>query len=208
MPRYSYAQIKDLWVLHGGDPKTASVAAAIAMAESGGNSDAVSKPNSNGTLDRGLFQVNSIHGGHSTTDLAGNIKFAIQLSKNGTNWKPWSVWWKVPFKEGPGEGVWKQHFDGQGTLPGTVEIDIPEPSSGPSLSNPLDVLTKLVAPIEMLSKGGAWISDSRNMVRVVQVVIGGVMIIAGLVMLNMSLALKVAEPVAKAVVGSKGIPIP
>lgn len=38
---------------------------AIAMAESGGRPDAINDKNANGSIDRGLFQINSIHQGNS-----------------------------------------------------------------------------------------------------------------------------------------------
>ena len=43
----------------------------------------------NGTVDRGYWQVNSIHGALSTYDPAGNAPAAVQLSGDGTNWSPW-----------------------------------------------------------------------------------------------------------------------
>lgn len=95
MTVYSQSQIEKLWVQYGGNPQYAKMASAIAMAESGGNSapahDKV--PDSNGTYDRGLFQINSIHGAMSTEDVATNVRAAIQISGNGTNWRPWCTAW-------------------------------------------------------------------------------------------------------------------
>ncbi|MES2367815.1 MAG: transglycosylase SLT domain-containing protein [Pseudomonadota bacterium] len=70
---------------------------AICMAESRGNPDATGY-NQNGTADRGLMQVNSIHadmvGGNlaSLYDPATNIKIAYSLSKGGTDWTAWSTY--------------------------------------------------------------------------------------------------------------------
>lgn len=83
------AQIRDLWVRHGGDPATANVAAAVARAESGGRPAATNRSNSNGSVDRGLFQINSIHGANSSYNLDTNVTFAVQLSHSGHNWSPW-----------------------------------------------------------------------------------------------------------------------
>ena len=44
---------------------------------------------SNGTVDRGYWQINSIHGVLSTYDAAGNARAAVQLSGDGTDWSPW-----------------------------------------------------------------------------------------------------------------------
>jgi hypothetical protein len=85
---YSMPELEQLWRDAGGDPSEAHLAAAIAMAESGGRSDAVGH-NPNGTVDRGLWQVNSIHGAGSTLDPADNARAAVAISRNGTNFTPW-----------------------------------------------------------------------------------------------------------------------
>lgn len=70
---------------------------AICMAESRGKPDATGY-NGDGTIDRGLMQVNSIHAdmvaGNLTAlyDPAVNIKIAYSLSKGGTDWTPWSTY--------------------------------------------------------------------------------------------------------------------
>lgn len=84
----SAAQIRDLWVRHGGDPAQANVAAAVARAESGGRPDATNRSNGDGSVDRGLFQINSVHGASSTYDLDANVAYAVQLQR-AQGWKPW-----------------------------------------------------------------------------------------------------------------------
>jgi hypothetical protein len=85
----SFEEVKRLWIQHGGDPGQANVAAAVATAESGRRPGATNASNTNGTIDRGLFQMNSIHGGCSTYDLDENVRCAVKLSRNGSYWKPW-----------------------------------------------------------------------------------------------------------------------
>lgn len=92
MANLTFTQIEDLWKQAGGDPVYAVMAAAIAMAESGGNPDAT-HTNSNGTVDRGVWQINSIHGSQSTTDPLANARAAVSISSNGTNWRPWCTAW-------------------------------------------------------------------------------------------------------------------
>lgn len=92
MTNYTYSQLKQLWTEAGGSASYASMAAAVAMAESGGRSDAVGN-NTNGTVDRGLWQINSIHGSLSSTDPIANARAAVQISNNGTNWRPWCTVW-------------------------------------------------------------------------------------------------------------------
>lgn len=109
--RYSNAQIQALWIAQGGSTSAAPMAAAIALAESGGDPNAVDY-DSNGTVDRGLFQVNSIHGALSTFDPGRNTLGAIQISRNGTDWTPWTTFHT---------GAYKQFLDGSSaTATGTA----------------------------------------------------------------------------------------
>ena len=48
--------------------------------------------NTNGTVDRGLWQINSIWGGLSTYDAAGNARAAVQISHDGADWRPWTTY--------------------------------------------------------------------------------------------------------------------
>lgn len=89
---YSFSQLEDLWRQAGGNPLSAGMAAAIAMAESGGNPSAT-HTNSNGTVDRGLWQINSIHGAQSTLDPLANARAAVAISGNGSSWRPWCTAW-------------------------------------------------------------------------------------------------------------------
>lgn len=85
---YTYAQLMSLWIQAGGSKLNAAMAAAIAMAESGGNPSSTDD-DSNGTADRGLWQINSSHGSLSSYDPLTNARAAVQLSNNGTTWRPW-----------------------------------------------------------------------------------------------------------------------
>ena len=95
---YTYAQLKALWNNNGGNPAAADMAAAIALAESGGNADA-KNVNTNGSIDRGLWQINSVHGGQSTFDPIANVKAAINISNNGKSWSPWVTYTTGAFKK-------------------------------------------------------------------------------------------------------------
>ena len=75
------------------------VAYAICMAESRGNPNANNAgTNSDGSVDRGLMQVNSIHADMVGGDLdklydpKTNLDVAYSLSKQGTDWTPWSAY--------------------------------------------------------------------------------------------------------------------
>lgn len=88
---YTYKQLEQLWVQAGGNPKYAAIAAAIAEAESSGNAGATNN-DSNGSTDRGLWQINSSHGSQSTYDPLANARAAVAISSNGSNWSPWTTY--------------------------------------------------------------------------------------------------------------------
>lgn len=113
------------------------VAVAVAMAESGGNPTATNQ-NTNGSTDRGLWQINSIHlgrlkvAGNRLYDPTFNAQVAFDLSKGGTDWTPW-----VAYKSGRA-GAWLTANPtaaggilgaaGDITIPGT-DITIPTPGA-------------------------------------------------------------------------------
>ncbi len=85
---YGKSQIMNLWTREGGSAKVANLAASVALAESGGN-PAASNRNTDGSIDRGLWQINSIHGALSTFSPAANARSAVKISSGGRNWRPW-----------------------------------------------------------------------------------------------------------------------
>lgn len=101
---YGYSALEGLWRRAGGNVNSQSIAAAVALAESGGNPNA-SNRNTNGTIDRGLWQVNSIHGGLSTFDVMGNARAAVKISGNGRSWMPWVTYWNGAYKRFLRSGV-------------------------------------------------------------------------------------------------------
>lgn len=82
------AGLEQLWESAGGSRSAAFTAAEIAMAESSGRQYATMH-NTDGSTDRGYFQINSVHGYQSTYDAYGNARAAVQISGNGSNWQPW-----------------------------------------------------------------------------------------------------------------------
>lgn len=86
--QFNYAQLEGIWQLAGGNAQYSAMAAAIAMAESGGNSNA-SNTNSNKTIDRGLWQINSSNGSGSSFDIMTNARAAVAMSSSGQTWRPW-----------------------------------------------------------------------------------------------------------------------
>jgi LysM repeat protein len=84
---YSCSALEQLWEQAGGSSANAFMAAEIAMAESGGNPNAISPTN-----DFGLWQINGSNGALATLNPLQNAKSAIALSGNGTNWGPWTTY--------------------------------------------------------------------------------------------------------------------
>jgi hypothetical protein len=82
-----------------GIPESAlATALSIMMAESGGIPGRINDKNTNGSIDRGLWQINSIHSQYDPIRLLDpnyNAKAMADLSSGGTNWKPW-----VAYNEG------------------------------------------------------------------------------------------------------------
>jgi hypothetical protein len=112
-PNLNFYQIEAIWIAAGGDPSQASNAAAIALAESGGNPDAVGD---NGDS-IGLWQIDTYyHPSYSKSALtnpATNAAAAIAISGNGGNWTPWSTYCKSGNGVNcvdPGGGTFTQHF--------------------------------------------------------------------------------------------------
>jgi hypothetical protein len=85
------SQLEALWESAGGSPRAAFLAAEIAMAESGGRQYATNL-NGGKSTDRGYFQINSSHGPLSTFDAHGNARAAVLISRDGTDWTPWTTY--------------------------------------------------------------------------------------------------------------------
>lgn len=85
-------QILDAVIAAGFPASTWNTAVAVALAESGGKTDATNH-NTDGSTDYGLFQINSVHADllrtHNWQDAVDNARMALAVSSNGANWSPW-----------------------------------------------------------------------------------------------------------------------
>jgi hypothetical protein len=77
---FSHDELAQLWIKAGGDPAKADLMAAIAQAESGGNSGA-RNVNGDGSIDRGPWQINSAWKGWSRYGGISNAKSAVHVYK-------------------------------------------------------------------------------------------------------------------------------
>jgi len=164
----------------GADLQTA---VAVALAESGGNTTATNR-NTNGTVDTGLWQINSVHGFSNLTDPATNARAAkTVLGRQG--WSAWSV-----FKSGKFLLYMPTAGAAVLSLPGGVATGDPlaDKASGAVQSgvSTLGDITGAKAAGQALSlaaKAGTWINDPRNWLRIAYVVLGGALVIGALVMI-------------------------
>jgi hypothetical protein len=95
MAKLNFKQIENVWTRNGGSKKLAPVMAAIALAESGGYTQA-HHTNSNGTVDRGLWQINSsnykLYKGHNIFDPNVNAHAAKRLAEGGKGLGNWTTY--------------------------------------------------------------------------------------------------------------------
>jgi len=95
MAKYNFKQLENLWTRNGGEKKLAPVMAAIALAESGGYTQA-HHTNSDGTVDQGLWQINSsnykLYKGHNIYGVNENTKVAIRLANGGKGLGNWTTY--------------------------------------------------------------------------------------------------------------------
>lgn len=109
-------QLRGAWLTAGGAPEDADTAAAIAMAESGGNTAAIlntAYPNRPGyhepapgnlpEYSEGLWQVNIVANpgyiGLGLLTVSGNARAAVYLSGYGANFTPWSTYQSGAYEE-------------------------------------------------------------------------------------------------------------
>jgi len=98
---YSYGQLEGLWIAAGGSTATAPLAAALAEAESGGNSLAaypgttVAPGQGSNTDATGLWQILGVPSGFSPsqlTDPLENAKMAVAKWKAAGGFSPWQTY--------------------------------------------------------------------------------------------------------------------
>jgi hypothetical protein len=93
--KYTYAELEGLWIKAGGSKGTAPIAAAIALAESGGCSGDVNPADNGGTQTSwGLWQISD--GTHNKPaanimDPAGNAQAAV-AKYQASGWSPWGTY--------------------------------------------------------------------------------------------------------------------
>jgi hypothetical protein len=187
-PHYTAMQLQQLWLQAGGNAATAPLAAAIALAESGGNPNALNH-NTNGSIDRGLWQINSVHGTQSTLDPLANAQAAVAISNHGSNWQPWTTYVSGAYKQFLGEAQ-----SSASTATGTASYLGPSPTSGLGIPNPLDTLKGIEQVGQALADIAKLVTSGKFWLRVLEVIAGVALLIMGL----MSLSGRTTTPVTVA----------
>lgn len=133
---YSFSQLEQLWKQAGGNPASAPIAAAIALAESTGNPSALNNDPNTGDYSVGLWQVNyfgSLYQSRTAqfgppaqlTNPLANAKAAVAISDNGTNFSPWSTY---------KSGAYQSYLSGGGAAsPSSLTQAPPRPSGNATL---------------------------------------------------------------------------
>jgi hypothetical protein len=168
-------------------------AIAVAAAESGGNSNARALTSREDS--RGLWQINvRAHPEFASSNLydpATNARAAkAVLSKQG--WGAWSVYGRV--KSGlfipQATAAAAQYTTGNAIASGIVDQSNP----GGVISGAVETGSAIASVGQLAAKAGTWITDPRNWIRVVYVVLGGALVVGALVIF----AYPVVQPAVKA----------
>lgn len=209
MPKLSQGQIAAYAQSAGLSAKDAKIAAAIAMAESGGNTRAHNPVPPDNSY--GLWQINmlgslgpdrrkklGISSNSQLLDPAVNARAMAMISSGGTNWQPWSTFTN---------GAYKKYMDGDTTAPagwGDIGEGLGDMFGG-SAGIVVPGLEGLTSMAELAVGAGRWIANPDNWIRVGQVWIGVLLIGVGV---NLAVRKKVApmvSQVAGAVPGGKAV---
>jgi hypothetical protein len=143
-----------------------ATAVAVCLAESGGNPDALSPPNRNGTRDHGLWQINSVHKGllaqGNWRNPVDNARMAYSIYKGrGNTFKPWSA-----YNNGK-----HMLFMPRAKVAAKLPTDTPQPTG--TVVTPAG----LPGPVDEIAKGFAFFTDPGNWKRLGLFTIGGVMVL-------------------------------
>jgi hypothetical protein len=198
---FSQSEIYTLAIKSGLTPARAKIAAAIAMAESGGNPNAHNTNSGTGDNSYGLWQINMLgamgperraaYGLKSNDDLFNpttNAKVMSGLSKQGQNFNAWSTYKNGSHTKNLANAVhkdegsladniaeWTKNLLGQGK-DAAVEVV-------PGAKEAAAVADATVHAVGLAAKTAQWVSNPKNWERIAFVIGGGAIVITGTVMI-------------------------
>lgn len=199
MPIISDVQIAEHASRAGFRGADLNMAVAVAIAESGGNTSA--RNLSSREDSRGLWQINvRAHPEFASSNLydpATNARAArAVLAKQG--WRAWSVFTngKALLLQPRATLAASQVQAGSAIASGIVDQSNP----GGIINQAVSTGASIQQAASLAARAGTWISDPRNMMRIVFVMLGGALVVGALVMVALPAATSVASPVVKAAV--------
>lgn len=168
---FSFSELEEIWVKADGPEEDKSTAAAIALAESKGDPSAEDR-DSNGTVDRGLWQINSVHGALSTFDIEDNAKAAVQIAKESG----FGAW--VTYKNGAAGNILSEQGK---TLTPTEIANLPkEPGVEPGTKEAVEgSLTAVIPGSELFGNLFSWSKLSEFGINMVLLLAGAVLLVYG-----------------------------
>lgn len=152
---------------------------AIALAESGGDTNAIGGPNTNGTKDYGLWQINDVHKQEFAAywsrwqDPTSNLAMAAALYQNRggkfTDWSSYNYGRYAPFLPAA-QRAWNGEED-------TSAADPTAAAQNESSGNPLDPINAVGDFLTLLTKSTTWVRVGMGAAGLVLVliVVAGVM---------------------------------
>lgn len=215
MATLSAAQIAKAMHSAGFTPDELTVGTAVALAESGGRTN-VTNSNTNGSVDYGLFQINSVHDSILQSgdwrDPTDNARMAQDVFNNAANsWSPWVTY---------DTGDYRQELDrartGVAQYGQNKGIDVPTGNSGQGSSNNGQQSSSFNMP--NVGEFFSMVTNPTFWVRLLMVFAGGIVLVIGIYQLATSTragqevvsdvgdAADIALTTAGAYVGYRGIP--
>jgi len=148
MTTYSYSQLVTLATANGFVGGSAYLVAAIAMAESGGNTNAQNR-NTDGSLDRGVLQINDVYhpevNDACAYDAACSMRQAFRISSNGSNFTQWAAFNNKSYLQYIGGTYVGNTASTSGDSTTSLASSVSTPSLDPAwLANPMRLVKLLV----------------------------------------------------------------
>lgn len=179
--------------------KDVTTAVAVALAESGGRINAKGGPNSNGSYDYGLWQINEkAHPDLITADaqwwVAGfNAQMAFKVySAAGNSFRPWSTFTS---------GAYLTHVP-EAMLGAANPQSSGLVEAGPNTVIEHNPISDLVAPFKAIAgavfKTSVWVANPKNWGRVAFIGIGGALVVGSLALVAKPYVMGAAAPIVNA----------
>jgi hypothetical protein len=202
--KYGPAQVAGFALKAGFRGQQAAIAVAVSNAENGsGDSNAINR-NSNGSVDVGLWQINSSNADPGAMkDPQANANEAFRLANNGRGWDNWTQFRNkkyLIFMIPAAAAV----LAAQAANPKLgLQVATSTPIPGPTVDIPgggvEGAIKSLTGPVTAVGDAIKFLTVGENWARIAIIAFGGLLLVTALVVISRP----VLEPVAK--VASKGL---